>query len=803
MIGNAHLDPVWLWNWQEGFQENKATFRSALDRMKEYNDFIFTSSSAAFYEWIEKNEPSMFKEIKERIQEGRWIICGGWWIQPDCNIPSGESFVRQGLLGQRYFKEKFGVTAKVGYNVDSFGHNGMLPQILKKSGMNAYVFMRPMPDQKGLPNRLFLWESNDGSRVTAFRIPFEYSTFNHLENHIMHCQTEVKHSFNYLMCFYGVGNHGGGPTKENIETIYRLQEELKHTNISFSSPNEFFEQIRSIEHELPVIHDDLQHTASGSYAAHSGVKKWNRYSENLLLMAEKFSSIASWTTNQLYSPDLTEAWKGVLFNQFHDILAGTSIESAYGDARDLYGESISIASRGLNYALQSLSWNINIEEEQGMKPIVVFNPHSWATKSNVEVESGLFKHYLFPEEFLIEDSNGNEIPYQYVRSIAKVPNRKRISFIAELPPLGYKTFKLRPVKPTKMYNSVKVADYTMENDRFRLVIDEESGGISSLYDKLKQIELFNGIAARPYVFEDHSDTWGNGELRFDKRIGTFKPLRIRVIEEGPVKTVIRVDSKYEASMMTQDFILYKQLDVIDVKVKVNWQEQLKGLKLQFPVSFNQRNVTYEIPYGHIVREANGEEEPMQNWIDITGTINKERKEIYGLSILNNCKYSADTNKNMVSLTVLRSPVYAHHDPYILDVEEEYSFIDQGIQTFTYSLLPHEGGWEEANTVQRGLELNQPPQVIVETYHKGNLPQTDSFITINQPNIILSALKKAEDNDDLIIRLYEASNQPTEAKIDFTKWAKTIELTFGPSEIKTLRFKKNVKEPIIETDLIER
>ena len=170
MIGNAHLDPVWLWNWQEGFQEVKATFKSALDRMREDENFVFTCSSAAFYEWVEENNPKMFQEIQKRVKEGRWEIVGGWWIQPDCNIPSGESFIRQGLYGQRYFQEKFGVTAKTGYNVDSFGHNGNLPQILKKSGMDHYIFMRPMPLEKGLPGRIFRWKSMDGSEVTAYRM---------------------------------------------------------------------------------------------------------------------------------------------------------------------------------------------------------------------------------------------------------------------------------------------------------------------------------------------------------------------------------------------------------------------------------------------------------------------------------------------------------------------------------------------------------------------------------------------------------------------------------------------------------
>ena len=165
MIGNAHIDPVWLWQWQEGFHEVKASFRSALDRMNEDDQFKFVSSSAAFYEWVEKSDPAMFDEIKARVKEGRWRVVGGWWIQPDCNIPAGESLVRQALYGQRYFLDKFGVTATTGYNVDSFGHNSMLPQILRKAGLRYYVFLRPMPHEKGLPNRLFWWESDDGARV--------------------------------------------------------------------------------------------------------------------------------------------------------------------------------------------------------------------------------------------------------------------------------------------------------------------------------------------------------------------------------------------------------------------------------------------------------------------------------------------------------------------------------------------------------------------------------------------------------------------------------------------------------------
>jgi len=334
MIGNSHLDPVWLWQWQEGFQETKATFRSVLDRMKETEEFMFTSSSAAMYEWIENNDAEMFDEIKERIKEGRWEIVGGWWIQPDCNIPSGESFARQGLYGQRYFKEKFGVMAKTAYNVDSFGHSGSLPQIIKKSGMDYYVMMRPMSHEKGLPSCLFQWESDDGSRILTFRILYEYLSWGkELDYHIERCGEEINSNLTEIMCFYGVGNHGGGPTKENIESIKQNAESRTKYDVIFSTPNQYFESVSNSTAKYPVVHGELLHHSAGCYSANSEIKKLNRIAENRLIAAEIFSSVADSYSGQKYPDNFNKAWKNVLFNQFHDILAGTSIETAYEDAK--------------------------------------------------------------------------------------------------------------------------------------------------------------------------------------------------------------------------------------------------------------------------------------------------------------------------------------------------------------------------------------------------------------------------------------------------------------------------------------
>jgi len=799
MIGNAHLDPVWLWQWQEGFQETKATFRSALDRMNETAEFLFTSSSAANYEWIENNDPKMFEEIRQRIREGRWEIVGGWWIQPDCNIPGGESFVRQGLYGQRYFKEKFGVTAKVGYNVDSFGHNGMLPQILKKSGMDHYVMMRPMPNEKGLPGRLFEWESDDGSRVLTFRILYEYcTTGKELDKHVARCASELKEPYDELMCFYGVGNHGGGPTKENLKSIARLNEDPDLPELEFSTPNRFFEAVKKKGHSFPVVHDDLQHHASGCYAAHSGVKMWNRQAENKLLAAEKLSALASWVTGQPYPKDFNLAWKNVLFNQFHDILAGTSIEPAYEDARNMHGEAMSIAERGLNYAVQSFSWNIGIEQEDGMKPIVVFNPHSWNSRVNVELEIGGLK-----ETAVLIDDRGRQVPHQAVQSLATAGGRYRLSFIADLPPLGYRTYKLYP-EPKQARNDtqpIKANDYALENDRFRLEFDPATGYIASFYDKKVQTELLRGAGAKPVVIEDKSDTWSHNVFQFNNVVGAFTATSVKRVEHGPVKSVIRVTSTYGNSRLVQDFAMYRELDRVDVNVTVDWREQFKMLKLVFPVNLIFTRQSYEIPFGFIEREHNGEEEPGQSWIDYSGVI-RESGTLYGLSLINDAKYSYSFNNKEMALTVLRSPIYAHHDPLVPDPNGYYSFIDQGIQRFTYTLLPHEGGWESAGTVKCAAELNQRPVAIIETYHKGDLPQSDSFLSIDRDNVIVSAVKKAEDGDDLIVRCYETAKLATEAVIRLPKWNREIRASFGPCEIKTFRIPQDAAHPVTETNLLE-
>ena len=288
MIGNAHIDPVWFWRWQEGYHEVKATFRSALDRMNETPGFIFTCACADYYRWVEENEPALFEEIRRRVQEGRWVIAGGMWIQPDMNVPSGESIARHLMMSQRYFRERFGITVQTGYNVDTFGHNAMLPQLLRRAGISSYVWMRPqLHENSAVPQGSMLWESPDGSQVAAHRIAFEYTRAHDLPGKLQKTFELSDQLSQPMMCFYGVGNHGGGPTIENLAQIeaYKASGE-RGDEVDYGSPDAFFAMLRAEGHPLPVWNQELQHHASGCYSTHSTSKKKMREAENALLRME-------------------------------------------------------------------------------------------------------------------------------------------------------------------------------------------------------------------------------------------------------------------------------------------------------------------------------------------------------------------------------------------------------------------------------------------------------------------------------------------------------------------------------------
>ncbi|MBQ7312272.1 MAG: alpha-mannosidase, partial [Clostridia bacterium] len=361
LIGNAHLDPVWQWRWQEGSAEAKATIRSALDRMNEFPEFRFVCSSASVYQWVEEFAPEMFEEVKQRVKEGRFIIVGGWHVQPDCNLPSGEAYARQSLYSQRYFKETLGETAKVGYNVDSFGHNYMLPQILKKSGMDAYIMMRPGHHEKDIPSDIFEWVSPDGSSVTTYHIMdgycFNFNSLEELERRFDEMDRVTRTDLDTAPLFYGVGNHGGGPTIRNLEVLREYQAAHPDKEMTFSDVHDFFEAVRNSGADIPKYYEDLQHHAAGCYATVKRVKDGIRRAETSLSAAENYNMLAGTLCGKKPKNKVfEEAWKNVSFCHFHDSMDGCSIMEVYDDADGMLGFARHTAAVEENNALQTISW---------------------------------------------------------------------------------------------------------------------------------------------------------------------------------------------------------------------------------------------------------------------------------------------------------------------------------------------------------------------------------------------------------------------------------------------------------------
>jgi alpha-mannosidase len=400
------------------------------------------------------------------------------------------------------------------------------------------------------------------------------------------------------------------------------------------------------------------------------------------------------------------------------------------------------------------------------------------------------------------DDEDQSVAYQFIRSQATAGGRTRLSFIAAIPPMGYRLYRLVSGKAGVEFQPVSAQQHLLENDRYRLEFDPDTGYIRSLFDKVNSCELLIADGAVPVVLEDTSDTWSHNVFTFNGPVaGTMKARKVEMIETGPVKAVIRVTSTYEKSTMIQEFALYNELDGIEVKVWVDWHEHQKMLKLRFPLNIIQMKATWEIPYGHIERMANGEEEPGQSWIDLSGVSRDSGKRV-GVSLLNDGKYSFDVNIRDMGMTVLRSPIYAHHMPLEPDPEQVYPYMDQGIQQFTYTILPHAGSWDEAGTVRRAAELNQHAFALVTTIHKGPMPQCASFLSVDSENIVVSAVKKAEDNDDLIIRCYETDGRSTTANIQLMAWERVIQAHFNPCEIKTFRVPQDPQQPVVETNLLE-
>ncbi len=788
MIGHAHIDPVWRWTRDEGFAEVLATFRSALARMEEFPDFRMTASSARFYKWVAETDPALFDLLKRRVAEGRWEIAGGWWVEPDVNIPHGESLVRQGLYGQAFFETAFGRRAEIGFNPDTFGHPSTLPQILRGQGLRAYVFMRPGPHEKpDLPGPIFSWRGPDGTSIPAVQITGSYNGDEAgIEAQIdgaLNRYAEAGLGIRPVIAFYGVGDHGGGPTIATIGKLEALRAS-RFPGLEFSRLDRYVDALADYWPAAPVVADELQHHARGCYSSVAAVKLANWRAERALLSAEKIAALGAGHLGAAYpAAELTRAWERTLFNQFHDILAGSAIEDAYIDAARDYDAALAEARDVSIRGLLRLARRVDTSGIPASEaPFIVFNPHAWAFAEPLEIEM----ERRDAGRVALRRADGTRVPCQELATAGvKVGSRTRIVFRDDIPPLGYRLYRLAfgtpPAEPVA--GAVRASAGLLENDVVRVSWDLDTGGIRSYFWKKTGRELLAGPAAMPVVLEDTGDTWGHTIKAYDREAGRFVKARFLVLENGPERGRLRVTTSWGASVVSQDFLLDRGRPEIRVKFSVDWREAYKVLKISVPTALKTGRLAYSTPYGFIERPMTGDEEPGQTWIDLSGGDASGR---FGVALLTEGKFGYDAREGDIRVTVLHSPAWSHHDPETVSEKDGFRLIDQGVHEFAYLILPHEGDWRDGGVARRAEEFGAPALAILTDGHPGDFPAERSFAELEGRGTSLPVLKLAEAGDALVARLVELDGRPARGRLRLPGSDAGLEYELRPLEIRTYR-----------------
>lgn len=806
MIGQAHLDPVWLWRWTEGRAEALATSQSAVDRLNEYPDFQFVRGESQIYEWIEQENPDLFASIQHFICEERWHLVNGMVIQPDMNVPGGESFVRQTLLGKAYMMEKFGVAPRVAYCVDSFGHAGTLPMIFKKCGFDYYVMMRPGPHEKGLPSNVFWWEAPDGSRVLTFRVAGAYTTRE--DDHEAHIRLAVEQKppeLSQTMCFFGVGNHGGGPTKAQIENVQQLAAQSDEWEIRFSDPATFFAAIQEKALALPTVAEELQFHAIGCYSVVSELKRVYRQAENRLLIAEAMAAMASlWVDRPLPAKRLHTLWHDLCFNQFHDTLGGTALKQAEDDAIGVL-RGICMAAEELYVdAGRAVAAQIDTSGDGGT--VVIFNPSGEPLDQYIEYEPWTDWQSWRGARWALLDETGAPVSYQLLALEAALSRTEnipgRLLFRAAVPPMGYRIFRYAPDQDSAVAKGkARVEETELQNDLLHVTLDPTAGNIASCVDKTTGIELVGaGGWNVPQVLEDSSDTWTHRLSGYGEASAVFSEPQFTVYEDGPLQASILVERRHGHSIWLQQITLRHGVPEIQIRNWLNWQGRWQLLKLAFDVATDDPTAVHDIPFGWTERPCNGYEFPTQMWMDVSGPT--AGGQAIGAALLNDGKYGCDVTGSVLRLTVLRSPPYAYHEPHPIGAKLRYDWIDQGFQEFTVIVRPHVGTWQDAGIVQRARELNRPPVPITMHCHPGERSSADSLLSLSSEGMELTAFKAAEDGDGYVARIADRYGRGSSGAITFE--SQTFPLSIAPFDVVTLRFTPvdGVWE-VRECDMLER
>lgn len=757
LAGHAHIDTAWLWPLRETRRKCSRTFATILRLMERYPEFHFSCSQPQQYAWIKEDYPELFDQIRDRVKEGRWELCGGAWIEPDHNVPSGESLIRHYLYGNRWFSKEFGKRSRVAWIPDSFGYTWSLPQILRKCQIEAFVTTKIDWSQfTSFPYSYFLWEGIDGTRVPAVMPPLNYNGVTvPADLRKQWASFKQKERVDQLPFPFGYGDGGGGPTMELIERGKRFH------NVSFVPRCTFggvescvLEMVKRTDLEaLPVYNDELYlELHRGCQTTQGRTKRNNRTCERLLREAEFMCALAQHLDGDYPSERLLEAWKIVLTNQFHDLLPGSSLNEVYRQADEDYGRAMELANGAYEEAVRHV---VELTDTTGDGlPLLIVNTLPWARRELVRID--------LPEidqPFSVLNDRGEALSWQ------QTSDGGIVFEASEVPSMGYTVYRLVPGEREAPSTTLQASSNFMENDLVIVELDK-NGLITSIYDKLEERELIprGQTANRLQLFDDRPhdhDAWDIDVNFEDKMWELTEAQAVEVVESGPVRAIVRITRKTEHSTIVQDLTLHAMSSRIDFVTRVDWQEKRTLLKAAFPVDIRSSRAAYEIQFGAIERATHDNwprdrarfEVPAQRWADLS-------EGDYGVSLLNDSKYGYDVKENVLRLSLLRSPV--DPDPHA----------DEGEHEFTYAIYGHGGDWRNG-VVRHAAELNNPLRAEVVEAKYGPLHPLTSFVECDAAHVVVDTVKKAEDSRAIVIRLYEAHGQRGNA---------TLRLSDAPSQV---------------------
>lgn len=864
-VGHTHIDCAWLWTLRVTEDKAVRSFSTVLALMEQYPEYVFMSSQPQLYQYVKKNAPDVYRRIKDRIREGRWEPEGGMFVEADCNLASGEALVRQFLLGKTFFREEFGKDNRILWLPDVFGYSAALPQIMQKCGIRYFMTTKiSWNEMNKMPCDTFMWEGIDGSRVLTHFIPTRdyrkaaveggtetehFTTYNgYLEPVQMkgawsrYSQKELNKE---VLCSFGYGDGGGGPTREQLENQRRMARGIPGCpRTQLSTAGEFFDKLNQDVREdqyLPVWSGELYlEYHRGTYTSMARNKRYNRKSEFAYQNAEMYAVMANRLSGVPYPAEtLREGWEAILRNQFHDILPGSSIREVYDDSKEEYEKLLAAGRHMTAESLRSIAARIHTPTDA----VIVFNPNS---KCAPEITS--FRcpsHILRP--VLMDD--GRKVGLQ------KIKEDTWIFTAAGVPSKGYKTYRLEDEvniegtcclselsdavgmcavsEPIDVSGAVDVwglidasgelhisAEH-MENQWFSIDYNEK-GQFARIYDKRARRNILKpGRCANVIVsYEDRPhnyDAWDVNHYYTEKSWEIDHVSSIEVIEEGPVRGGIRIVREYLDSVIEQNVYIYRDIPRIDIRNVIDWHEHQQFVKAHFPLDVHTNEAVFDIQYGNVKRYTHTNtswdfarfEVCHHKWLDVA-------EDGYGVSILNDCKYGVSVNGTDVGLSMLKSAIYPNPTA------------DQERHEFVYSIYPHEGDWREADTVGQAYSLNNPVTSVVKEKAEENTKEKAkekgtfggglragespdpcySFLSIDRENVIIEAVKMAESGDGLIVRLYECYNRRGDVTLTCAEeveqmWECTMmeeierevghtnhhaALSFRPFEIKTLKIR---------------